>query len=89
MLKDRIKVVAKAGPGKVDVFFSNEKDANSLSRYWATVEGGEVRESSGCEYQVLLNYHTGTDAFPHTLNYYPPREVVEAWMALFEEDASC
>lgn len=87
-MKDRIKVVAKSDHGKVDVFFSDLEDANSLSRYWATVEGGEVREDSTCKYKVLLNYHTGTDAFPHTLNYYPPREVVEAWMAIFE-DESC
>lgn len=89
MLKDRIKVCAKSNLAIVDVFFSNKEDANCLSRYWATVEGGEVGESSNCKYKVLLNCYTGTDAFPHTLNYYPPREVVEAWMAIFEEDESC
>ena len=88
-MKDRIKVVAKLDPVKVDVFFSKAEDANSLARYWATVEGSEVNESSNCQYKVLLNYHTGTDEFPHTLNYYPPREVVESWMAIFEEDESC
>lgn len=87
MMKDRIKTIPRRGGEVFDVFFSNTKDAHSFANYWATVDGREVTTDTSCEYKVLENYQRATPAFPHTLNYYPPKEVVEAWMALFEEDS--
>lgn len=71
------------GGETLDLYFSNLEDANSFSRYWATVEGEEVTDKIGCRFKVLKNYTGGTH--PHTLNHYPLREVLDAWMALFEE----
>lgn len=90
MLKDRIRIKdwsKPRGTGNVYVFFSILEDAHSFSRYWATVEGEEITEMKSCRFSVLPNYTGGSH--PHTLNYYPPREVVESWMAIFEEDESC
>lgn len=88
-MKDRIIVnvwANRESDGEtLDLYFSNLEDAHSFSRYWATVEGEEVTDKVGCRFKVLKNYTGGSH--PHTLNHYPTREVVDAWMALFEEDA--
>ena len=88
MLKDRIRIKDWSRPtGNVDVFFSILEDAHSFSRYWVTIENEVINDDRSCKYKVLPNHDKGN--YPHTLNYYPPREVVESWMAIFEEDESC
>lgn len=62
-MKDRvdIKVWSKRGSKgeTLDLYFSNLEDANSFSRFWATVEGEEVTEERSCRFKVLTNYAGG------------------------------
>lgn len=88
-MEDRVVINVWANRGNdgetLDLYFSNLEDAYSFSRYWATVEGEEITEERSCRFKVIPNYTGGSH--PHTLNDCPKREVVEAWMALFEEDS--
>lgn len=69
-----------------DVYFKTEESAQLFSNYWGTVEPSafEAEQTKILEEAEFLE--KVDQAYNYTLNWYPPKSVVDSYLELFPEE---